>query len=173
MAIGLWKEDTGIDELTYKNNVPGKGKTKLDGAFGRMTQHLHRKVDEGESFDSAEELFEIMNKFPLQYTEYHLLDLKRDQVNWTRVLPKEVEDESFGREFYLLTNSNGIIAGNCYSGFGEGRILVCLEPKSKFFDLVVLPLLFIIVNNAPLIFILFYHFRARKESEEGKVIHVH
>lgn len=131
MAIGLWKDMTGIDEVTYKNNVPGKGKTKLDGAFGKMTQHLHRKVDEGNSFNSAEELFQLMKKFPLQYTVYHLLNLKRDQVNWTAQLPKCLDDESFGREFYLLTNNDGRVIGKCYSNHSKGRELACLNPDSK------------------------------------------
>lgn len=135
MAIGLWEHLTGVFEATYKNNVPGKGKTKLDGAFGRMTQHLNRKIDEGEGFNSAEELYNLLQKFPLQYTEYHLLDLKRDQVNWTRAVPKDVEKESFGREMYLISNNrNGKIMGKCHSNHGAGRELTCLEPQSKYFQ---------------------------------------
>jgi hypothetical protein len=44
VAMPLWDERTGVTELTYKHNVPGKGKTGLDGQFGVLSHHLKRLV---------------------------------------------------------------------------------------------------------------------------------
>ena len=143
MAIGLWDKLTGVFEATYKTNVPGKGKTKLDGKFGKMTQHLHRIIDEGGSFDTAEELYELLRQHPLEHTEYHLLDLKRDQVNWICSIPAEVEATPFEREMYLLSNEvkeergsavKTVILGKNHSNHGAGKILHCLEPKGVSFN---------------------------------------
>jgi hypothetical protein len=43
-AMPLWKYRTGVEELTYKHNVPGKGKTGLDGQFGVLSQKLKQLV---------------------------------------------------------------------------------------------------------------------------------
>ena len=119
-----------------------------------MTQHLTRKVDEGESFNTAGELFNIMKKFPLRFTEYHLLDLKRDKVNWSGSLPDEVEKESFGREYYLIKNMEGDgknIVGYCYSNRSEGKHLPYLDPESKW-TWTTLPKFFLTITNMSTIF---------------------
>ena len=78
--IAQWEKMTGIVELSYKNLVPGKGKTSLDGLFGILTYLIHQMVDKGGSFTTASELYELLTSSPLRYTEYHLLKLDREKV---------------------------------------------------------------------------------------------
>ena len=59
-----------VKEISYKNNVPGKGKSSLDGQFGVFTQVLNGAVDEGESFTNEKELFKICEQYPLENTYY-------------------------------------------------------------------------------------------------------
>ena len=128
-AMAHWFRLSGIMEKTYKNNVPGKGKSPLDGQFGIQGQSLTRQIDEGGSFTTVKELYNLLLERPLQYTEYHLLDLKRDHVDWT--VKKGVEKLPLSRGFYLLKNENGKITGFPHSRHGKGRRLTLLD-EGKF-----------------------------------------
>ena len=124
-AMTRWFDLCGVTEKTYKNNVPGKGKSPLDGQFGVLGQSLTRQVDEGGAFSTAEELYELLLERPLQYTEYYLLDLKRDLVNWK--VTKEIEKLPLSRGFYLLKNENGKVTGYPHSRHGAGKRLSLLD----------------------------------------------
>ena len=124
-AMAHWHSLCGITEKTYKNNVPGKGKSPLDGQFGIQGQSLTRQVDEGGSFSTVEELYDLLLQRPLEYTEYHLLDLKRGFWDWK--VSKEIEKLPLSRGFYLLKNDNGQITGYPHSRHGAGRRLPLLD----------------------------------------------
>ena len=128
-AMAHWFRLTGIMEKTYKNNVPGKGKSPLDGQFGIQGQSLTRQIDDGGSFSTVEELYSLLLERPLQYTEYHLLDLKRHLVDWR--VEKEVEKLPLSRGYYLLKNENGKITGFPHSRHGTGKRLIALD-EGKF-----------------------------------------
>ena len=130
-SFGKWnKERTGsLFEMSYKNNVPGKGKTSLDGLFGILTQHLNRLIDEGYSFDSAETLYNLLKKIPLQHTEFHLLSLDRNSTeDWS--VPKFIENYKLGRSFYFLkrSNNNEEVKAFCHSRHGDGKIISFAKP---------------------------------------------
>lgn len=119
----------GVTEVSYKNNVPGKGKTTLDGLFGILTQHLNDLVDKGHSFETAEELYKLLKKFPLNYTEFHLLDLDRKLLE-DFVIPKFVESYKLGRTYYLMKRVNATTAKAYYhSRHGNGKILSFTKPQ--------------------------------------------
>ena len=128
MKGNFWKwnkERTGgVTEITYKNNVPGKGKTTLDGLFGILTQHLNGLVDEGHSFECAEELYDLLKKNPLQYTEIHLLNLDRKIINdWT--VPKFIEKYRLGRSYYLIKHVSDTEAKAFFhSRHGDGVLIL-------------------------------------------------
>ena len=124
-AMSHWFRLCGVMERTYKNNVPGKGKSPLDGQFGIQGQSLTRQVDEGGSFRNVEELYDLLLQCPLQYTEYHLLDLKRGVQDWR--VTKEIEKLPLSRGFYLLQNDHGKITGFPHSRHGTGRRLYVLD----------------------------------------------
>ena len=124
-AMAHWFRISGIIEKTYKNNVPGKDKSPLDGQFGIQGQSLTRQIDEGGSFSTVEELYELLLERPLQHTEYHLLDLKRDLVDWG--VEKDIEKLPLSRGYYLLTNENGKITGFPHSRHGKGKRLPLLD----------------------------------------------
>ena len=129
-AMAHWLKRCGIKEKTYKNNVPGKGKSPLDGQFGIQGQSLTRQVDEGGSFSTAEELYDLLLERPLQYTEYHLFDLKRGATSWK--VSKEVEKLPLSRGFYLLKNEDGKVTGFPHSRHGTGRRLPLLDEGESF-----------------------------------------
>lgn len=129
--IALWKEKTGVFEKTYKNNVPGKGKTPLDGHFGVMTQDLNLRVDEGECFNDAKELVDICMKYPLNFTEYHLLDINREKIAGRWKVSKTIEKLKLGRTYYLLTNEDGVVNGKCHSRHSKGIPLQALYSEEK------------------------------------------
>jgi len=125
-----WNKDRtgGVTEVSYKNNVPGKGKTTLDGLFGILTQHLNLLVDEGYSFDSAEELYELLTMFPLNHTEFHLLNLNRNLADeWD--VPKFIEKFKLGRSYYLMKRKNNEeVKAFCHSRHGDGKTLSLVNP---------------------------------------------
>ena len=125
--IDHWEKMAGTVEKSYTNLVPGKGKTSLDGKFGIFTQKLHRLVDEGASFSSAEELYNLCVANPLKYTDYHLLQIQRDKVKDKLIISKAVDDLSLGRSHYLLMNHNGKVEGFCHILHGEGKCLPLLD----------------------------------------------
>lgn len=121
----VWNTDrTGsVIEITYKNNVPGKGKTSLDGLFGILAQFINRLVDEGHSFDSAEELYNLLKENPIEHTEFHLLNLNRKLTDaWET--PKFIEKYQLGRSYYFMKRvSNDKARVYCHSRHGEGKVL--------------------------------------------------
>ena len=130
----IWDEKRtgGVTELTYKNNVPGKGKTTLDGLFGILTQHLNDLVDQGESFETAEELYNLLKKDPLQHTEFHLLNIDREKADKEWVIPKFIEKFKLGRSYYLLKRvSNSEAKAFCHSRHGEGKTISFAKPEGK------------------------------------------
>lgn len=52
----MWKEWTGIAELSTSHSPAGGGKTSLDGGFGRVSDMLHHGVDEGHDIYDAESI---------------------------------------------------------------------------------------------------------------------
>lgn len=100
-AMPRWSELTDIFEISYKVSVSGGGKTSLDGLFGILTQHLKRLVNYGHSYSTAEELYNLLVKFPLRHTEFHLyLPKRRHLIDWSTT--KAIDDLSL-KSFYLMT----------------------------------------------------------------------
>ena len=126
-----WKERTGIEEVSYKNNVPGKGKSPLDCQFGVFTQKLNRAVDEGESFDDVNSLYDICLKYPLKNTHYHLLDLNRSKVNFDKDVHRAIVNLNIGRKYYLLLNEGDHVRGFTHSRHGEGESIPLLKGTSS------------------------------------------
>ena len=83
---------------------------------------LNQAVNEGESFASSEELYEVCMKFPLNFTEYHLLEMNRQELNWDNI-PKAIERMKIGRTHYLIRNIGGKIVGFHHSRHSKGEEL--------------------------------------------------
>ena len=122
-SFGIWNGKNGeVVEVSYKNNVPGQGKSPMDGGFGVYAQDLERRVDEGEEFETAKELYDLSVKFPLNFTEYHLLDFQRDKIKFD--ISKSIEDMKLGRRYYFLHRSiDETRKGYCHSRHGNGKTL--------------------------------------------------
>lgn len=100
MARWYLLTNQAIVETSFKVMVSGGGKTSLDGLFGIMTQHLNRLVNHGHSFATAEELYELLVKFPLRHSEFHLFQPNRDNmVDWS--VTREIEELGI-KSFYRL-----------------------------------------------------------------------
>ena len=131
--FGIWNEDrTGsVIEVSYKNNVPGKGKTTLDGLFGILTQHLNCLVDDGKGFDSAEELYNLLTDNPIQHTEFHLLNLNQELTDdWEA--PRFIRKFKLGRSYYfMLRESNNKAQVFCHSRHGQGKVISFVNPPAK------------------------------------------
>ena len=126
-SFGLWTKlrTGGVEEVTYKKNVPGKGKSSLDGHFGVLTQEINLQVDEGASFGSAKELYELCLQHPLKCTEYHLFDPQRNKVQYK--IPQDIVDLKLGRTYYFLSFIDGKVKGFCHSRHGNGKSLPSLQ----------------------------------------------
>ena len=87
-AMTIWgdiaEQTPACYETAYKMMVAGCGKTALDGMFGVLTMHLVRLVNYGHSFEGAEELYNLLVRFPLQHSEYHLFRPNRNLLNWPK-----------------------------------------------------------------------------------------
>ena len=81
-AMPRWFDLTNgeLTEVSFKVSVSGGGKTSLDGQFGIMTQHLKRLVNHGKSFSTAEELYDLLVKYPLRYSEFHLFQPRQNSM---------------------------------------------------------------------------------------------
>ena len=87
-AMTIWgdlaEEMSACYEIAYKVMVAGCGKTALDGMFGVLTMHLMRLVNYRHSFEGAEELYNLLVRFPLQHSEYHLFRPNRNILSWPK-----------------------------------------------------------------------------------------
>ena len=129
----VWNADRtgGVIEITYKNNVPGKGKTTLDGLFGILTQHINRLIDEGHFFNSAETLYKLLIDNPIEHTEFHLLNLDRKLTDDWKV-PKFVKKYQLGRSYYfMLRTSDSKAKVFCHSRHGKGKVLSFVKLGKK------------------------------------------
>jgi len=122
-----WKGRTGIEELSYKNNVPGKGKSPLDCLFGILSQQLTSAIDEGASFNNETELYLLCATNPLNNTYYHLLNLDREKMNWSNDVHKAIKDLKIGRKYYLLINNDNEVRGFTHSRHGAGDVIPLLK----------------------------------------------
>ena len=52
------------------------------GMFGIITMHLVRLVNYGHSYQSAQDLFELLKEFPLRNSSYHLFKPCRNLLSW-------------------------------------------------------------------------------------------
>ena len=52
------------------------------GMFGILTMHLVRLVNYGHSYQSAQDLFELLKEFPLKNSNYHLFKPCRNLLSW-------------------------------------------------------------------------------------------
>ena len=125
--MSQWEHRTGIFEATYKNNVPGQGKGPLDGQFGIQSQAINGAVNDGHSFESAEQLYEICKEYRLENTFYYLLDLKRDKVNFSNESDKCIKDLKLGRRHYLLRNEKEEVIAHTHSRHGKGESIPLLK----------------------------------------------
>ena len=122
-----WEERTGVIELSYKNNVPGKGKNPLDGQFGMLSQGLNNSVNSGQSFENEEELYKMCKDLPLENTFYHLLSLDRSKLNFSNDVDKAIAQLKLGRKHYLLTNTDDSVFGFTHSRHGLGESIPLLK----------------------------------------------
>ena len=87
-AMTIWGDLAEVKsacyETAYKVMVAGCGKTALDGMFGVLTMHLVRLINYGHSFEGAEELYNLLVRFPLQHSEYHLFRPNRNLLSWPK-----------------------------------------------------------------------------------------
>lgn len=130
--IAKWHALTGIREASNKIMVPGCGKTSLDGMFGILGQHLSRLVDQGESFNSAEELWGILDRFPLKYSFFHLFKPQRSKAFYLNPRDTAIKNLKLRSSFYLMTcDDDGKVWGFCHSRHGTGVRLEMLEERSN------------------------------------------
>ena len=65
--------------------------------FGILTMHLARLVNYGHSYQGAEEIYRLLRRFPLQYSEFHLFSPQRNLLIW----PKPKQNTTL-KQFYLV-----------------------------------------------------------------------
>jgi len=70
---------------------------RITGMFGVLTMHLIRLVNYGNSYEGAEDIYDLLVRFPLQHTIFHLFNPKRKLL----IFPKPKANNQLGR-FYLL-----------------------------------------------------------------------
>ena len=129
--IAKWYALTGVREASYKTMVPGCGKTSLDGMFGILGQHLSRLVDQGESFNSAEELWGLLDRNPLKYSFFHLFQPQRSKVSYFDAEDTGIKSLKLRSLFYLITcDDDGKVWGFCHSRHGKGLRLEMLESSA-------------------------------------------
>ena len=82
--------------------------------FGVLTMHIGRLVNNGHSFDGAEDLFNLLSKFPLQHSFFHLFKPKRKKLP----IPTP-KDKTALSNFHLITfdNESGIAKCRYHSDF--------------------------------------------------------
>jgi hypothetical protein len=132
--IAKWRGLTGVREASYKTMVPGCGKTSLDGMFGILGQHLSRLVDQGESFNSAEELWGLLDRFPLKYSFFHLFKPQRTKAFYFDPNDAGIKNLKLRSSFYLIKcDDDGKVWGFCHSRHGKGVRLDMLEVPHKEF----------------------------------------
>ena len=142
-AMKMWddlaRENGGCYETAYKVMVAGCGKTALDGEnlycyhkidhssgtlthpplllgmFGVLTMHLARLVNYGHSFEGAEDIYNLLKRFPLQHSEFHLFKPNRKLLIW----PAPAKNCQL-KQFYLVEyeRDNQIASGKYHSGHG-------------------------------------------------------
>lgn len=100
------KAQNGAYEVSYKVSVAGCGKTALDGLFGVLTMHLLRLVNHGHSYEKAEDIFRILQEFPLQHTHVHLFTPQRNQIP----IPKPKDDSGLSNFHLVLYDRKSQIA---------------------------------------------------------------
>ena len=126
-AMKLWKDlsdafstrgEIFCHEIMYKVMVAGCGKTALDGMFGILTMHLVRLVNYGHSYQTAEDLFDLLSLFPLSRSSYHLYKPKRSLLKWPRPNTKT----SKLNQLHLLQYCQEVQDAEYHSTKLEGRI---------------------------------------------------
>ena len=82
--------------------------------FGVLTRHLARLVNHGHSFETAEDLFNLLSEFPLRHTYFHLFKPERNR------LPIPKPDSAELSNFYLVEydRDKGIVTGKYHSQIG-------------------------------------------------------
>lgn len=134
--IAKWHALTGVHEASYKTMVPGCGKTSLDGMFGILGQHLSRLVDQGESFNSAEELWGLLDQNPLKYSFFHLFQPQRNKVSYFDPEDTGIKNLKLRSLFYLITcDDDGKVWGFCHSRHGKGLRMEMLETSTAVSDI--------------------------------------
>ena len=131
-AIGIWEELCFIIEESYKTMVPGCRKTNLDGMFGVLSRHLAYLISQGHSFSNARELYELLRKYPLKHTEFHLYVPQRGVVDWN--VTKSVVKLGLNQN-YLLAHEDGKPIARAHSRRGQPKELdaTLKEFASSFF----------------------------------------
>ena len=59
--------------------------------FGILTMHLLRLVNYGHSYQSAKDLFDLLQQFPLQRSTYHLFKPHRNLLSWPAINKKTLK----------------------------------------------------------------------------------
>lgn len=143
----LSKRTDAAYETSYKVSVAGCGKTQLDvsyyyyfstllfffiklptynknsfyhhGMFGVLTMHLGRLVNYGHSYQNAEDLFNMLSNFPLQYSFFHLFKPMRNKLP----IPTPNDKASLSN-FHLIRfdATKGIAKGRYHSEFSIDQI---------------------------------------------------
>ena len=120
-----WHEWTGVTEASYKISVAGCGKTMLDGLFGIFTMHIQQLVNEGGSYQNAEDLFCLLSDNPISATYIHVI--KPDRTKTVSVGSKDL-----GHCYLIecdIDNKNVIVKQ--HSRHGSGKAIAWDDLKVK------------------------------------------
>lgn len=116
--------------------------------FGILTMHLARLINYGHSFDGAEDIYNLLVLFPLQYSEFHYFDPKRNLLTWP-----EASAAAKLASYYIVNykREERIAVGQFHSGLSTPVILdvhqtegLKMRPKKKKKKVIV-------ASNAPII----------------------
>ena len=84
--------------------------------FGVLTMHLARLVNYGHSYETAEDIFDLLLRYPLNHTYVHLYKPKRKYLPY----PKPRNAAAGLSNFHLIEydNEKGTAAGKFHSHIG-------------------------------------------------------
>ena len=97
--------------------------------FGVLTMHLTRLVNHGHSYKGAEDLFDLLSRYPLNHSFFHLFRPKRKSVNF----PTPPDNNAGLSNFHFISFDRDIgeAYGKYHSDIGT-KTLLQLHPTEGF-----------------------------------------
>ena len=124
LFMPMWKHTTNgkIDEVSFKISVSGNGKTNLDGLFGIIQAMIGSIIEEGNSFDSAKELYELLASNPILASFYTHFVPNRTIIHDVKKVPGMAFLSELTNLYHFKKCEGGMI-GYRHVGMGKGTFI--------------------------------------------------